>query len=827
MARYSIVKRQRKYYKDGVEVPAESITDFGSYKYFKNIVTTKYWKEITTGGRELEYACYGDKKNWFVYAKAPLGSDLKTYYKMASDGIVTVPVTNSSELKHYGYMFSSIDEDSSNSSYFKTQPRTSEYDLYIDTTKTETVEGTPEDYTYTTEEITPVEVTAEDEYDFTEFVPSTQFDYYEDKNSFYNITKRHRAYYKYGTEPNATVVGSFGRIDKGVASGFTTANYLVLPENFNVSDGSNWEVVFKFTAKNVSTYQFFNGVDFNGFALSINGIDGTITHKLGFFLSHTAGSWDIGYYAGITTLVEGNTYWIKALFNGFEYQVLLADNADFNNATTEITVGSTTPVSPLTNMYVGGLCNANLPLQSSIDLSQSYIKINNELWWSGDSYTKVGSWIDDGVVSGFTTGNYLQAPEDFAPGNSTWEAVFKFTAKNVSTYQYFQGRDSTSWGLAINGYQNINRKLFLVNWTANTSAYGITEIIEGQTYFVKVRYDLSKYEVLLADNAEFNNATTEITLNTATPVVTITKMPIGMLVGAPIDVSFRGSIDLTQSYIKINNKDWWRGTKVVESTEADADYYTERNVPYNFVYNPYEVISETFNVSSELQTYIVPEGVDKLNVVCVASRGATGSAAGGAGGSVKCDLSVTPNQTLYITVGGIPSSAGSPFYNASDIRIDGTELANRIIVAGGGGSGAWRRGSGVGGKGGGLVGENGASSGYTGGGGGGTQTSGGAGGTVQSVGSQWSSYGGSGSLGIGGTSDNHSNHYAIGGVGGAGYYGGGGGGGIHTDNFNQAAGGGGGSSYTDDTLCTNVIHLQGNNNDEGFVKISYIKGIYK
>ena len=67
----------------------------------------------------------------------------------------------------------------------------------------------------------------------------------------YSIVKRHRYYYKYDTAPNATVVGNFARIDKGVARGFTTANYLTYPEIFNISTADSWEMECKFTFYNI------------------------------------------------------------------------------------------------------------------------------------------------------------------------------------------------------------------------------------------------------------------------------------------------------------------------------------------------------------------------------------------------------------------------------------------------------------------------------------------------------------------------------------------------------------------------------------------------
>lgn len=237
--------------------------------------------------------------------------------------------------------------------------------------------------------------------------------------------------------------------------------------------------------------------------------------------------------------------------------------------------------------------------------------------------------------------------------------------------------------------------------------------------------------------------------------------------------------------------------------------------------------TKTFNVSSGTQSWVVPNGVKSLTVDCVASKGADsedGNLAGGKGGRVKCNLKVTPGQTLYFMVGKIPTNAGTVSYNASDIRIGGTEYSNRVLVAGGGGSAAWRNGHGAtGGAGGGTTGGAGVQD-TTGGGAapgqGGTQSAGGSGGAVNVSGSVWPSPGGDGQLGLGGTSDNHGYHFSIGGVGGAGYYGGGGGAGFHTSGANRASGGGGGSSYTDPDLCSNVTHTQGYRNGSGYITIT-------
>ena len=232
-----------------------------------------------------------------------------------------------------------------------------------------------------------------------------------------------------------------------------------------------------------------------------------------------------------------------------------------------------------------------------------------------------------------------------------------------------------------------------------------------------------------------------------------------------------------------------------------------------------------------MQTFTVPAGVTSISVdvygasSSVSSGNYAGYCGGGyqaKGGRVQTSLSVTPGQTLYIYVGGMSvycyssgngclpnnnqaggwngggngSGTGEAGGGATDIRVGGTSMVDRVIVAGGAGGASSSCGQG-GGHGGGLTAGNGTydngwygrDNGY---GFGGSQSSGGNGG--YNVHSNVSA--GDGSLGQGG------NGVQSGGGGGGGYYGGGAGA------YNNSTGGGG-SSYTHPTLCSSVVHTQG------------------
>lgn len=259
----------------------------------------------------------------------------------------------------------------------------------------------------------------------------------------------------------------------------------------------------------------------------------------------------------------------------------------------------------------------------------------------------------------------------------------------------------------------------------------------------------------------------------------------------------------------------YKGSQKIQDTGSYGIYHG--STPIGAVYKGSDKVyifkkSTAWQAGATLQEYKVSPWCTKIRVDVVGSKGWNG----GNGGRVQCDLTVTPNQVIYISVGNIPSNRYSPTYNAADIRTnnsgltDTTSLQSRLVVAGGGGSTGNQSGSG--GAGGGLAGGNGyggdGKSAY-----GGTQTSGGSGGAAGAAGGN----GYAGQFGLGGGTGS-----TDAGAGGAGWYGGGGGG--HSAYYQVWGGnGGGGSSYTDANLCGNVVHTQGYQNGAGYITITEIE----
>ena len=111
--------------------------------------------------------------------------------------------------------------------------------------------------------------------------------------------------------------------------------------------------------------------------------------------------------------------------------------------------------------------------------------------------------------------------------------------------------------------------------------------------------------------------------------------------------------------------------------------------------------SVIFEYTGSEQAFTVPAGISSLGVTANGAQGGNnGNSNGGLGGFVSGDISVIPGMVLYVYVGGQngynggggTGTGGSSNYpagvnggGASDIRVGGNTLSDRVIVAGGGG----------------------------------------------------------------------------------------------------------------------------------------------
>lgn len=218
------------------------------------------------------------------------------------------------------------------------------------------------------------------------------FDYHynepENKANLYiNSEKDDDLYYeKDELQLNVSKVGSTVINENGIASNFANNSYVTFGK-LNAGD-NHWEMIFKVKYKEHYQFQRFCGPadDSKNMLITVSDND-----KLSLYISTNGSEWNISRDDSKTTLVNGTTYYIKALFNGTNY--ILSLSTDGINYNEEINEASTTPMynGVSTNFQIGCAFSdeSKNNWQGTIDLKESYIKIGtNEKKYFAEKVTK-------------------------------------------------------------------------------------------------------------------------------------------------------------------------------------------------------------------------------------------------------------------------------------------------------------------------------------------------------------------------------------------------------------------------------------------------------
>lgn len=206
----------------------------------------------------------------------------------------------------------------------------------------------------------------------------------------------------YLSGPNTyTVVGN-PTITDGIASGFSKDNYLLLSAAF--PSFNTFEMVFCLNMSQADSNNGFfgtsNSQDKQGISLTLNS-----SNKLVTYLSSNGTSWDISNGGAGTTVFNANsTFYVKCEFTGSQY--IISSSTDKTNWTTEYTVSSSAkifiPVKPFSIGYNKYTSNSTQFFRGFIDLKETYIKIDNSLWFYGKNYASKNIAP---VPAGYTYGN--------------------------------------------------------------------------------------------------------------------------------------------------------------------------------------------------------------------------------------------------------------------------------------------------------------------------------------------------------------------------------------------------------------------------------------
>ena len=174
-----------------------------------------------------------------------------------------------------------------------------------------------------------------------------------------------------------TVVGS-PTITDGVASGFSTGNYLKTSQAFNPGSAP-WEMVAQFTTSDLRFCGIVTGLgSSNSIAISMDTKSSSYGAFL--FLSSNGTSWDIAQDHRICNVSANTTYKIKVEFTGAVYNTYLFNNDDWE---LQNTINSSTPVYGSETFVFGNNRGTLYPFTGTIDLNNTYIKENGIPWFRG------------------------------------------------------------------------------------------------------------------------------------------------------------------------------------------------------------------------------------------------------------------------------------------------------------------------------------------------------------------------------------------------------------------------------------------------------------
>ena len=169
-------------------------------------------------------------------------------------------------------------------------------------------------------------------------------------------------------------------ITNGVISNFSDNNYVSIRRNFSPSSSDVWVQQWKFTTASSlsSDYQSITGALTD---IKSSPHIATKGEQIQVWMSSDSYNWDIsnGEQHNTGDILQTNTtYWVRVEFTGSSY--ILSYSTDGTNFTVFDTIQSSTPVKSSEDIVIG-VEQYNSPFQGTVDLNESWIEVNNEIFW--------------------------------------------------------------------------------------------------------------------------------------------------------------------------------------------------------------------------------------------------------------------------------------------------------------------------------------------------------------------------------------------------------------------------------------------------------------
>ena len=344
------------------------------------------------------------------------------------------------------------------------------------------------------------------------------------------------------------IKGSLTESPEGVFSGFSSSNYITMP--ITPSELSNCSIKLRFTTANVNTEQDIIWLKRNN--ENIASYFGLQTHPNGnhcYIYSYVPGS--ASYIATSFKLLSNTTYdCVINIENGKLSWKIGEPNNLIEQNQLKFDVSS---IASFDNpICFGSLLNTGYAFNGSIDFNNSYIILNGTKYnlQAVVGYTIVGSpTITDGVVSGFSSENYLTLPSIPANSYNRIEIRTKITTGATIEAGNIIGDNSYYCnGLLIGSTGKISSQFNFSNYDRATSDV----VLEANTeYTIKTIVDINAKSLMIDVNGTINTHTLQYYTD-------IKSIPYRFGYGYR-NGTFNGSINVGVTEIYIDNKLWFNG----------------------------------------------------------------------------------------------------------------------------------------------------------------------------------------------------------------------------------------------------------------------------
>lgn len=347
----------------------------------------------------------------------------------------------------------------------------------------------------------------------------------------------------------ATIKGTLTEND-GVFSGFSASNYLALQQPFKLNADTVAEICFKAKAQSIITGMAVIGTT-GSYGLLLN-----FTSKLFLYLGDGT-SWNIlNGASGTTELSLDTDYWFKIIFNKGTVSVLVS--VDGVNYITDITrtITLAQEYTYYINYGIGRLTTAYF--RGSIDLTNSYIKLGSTKYnlQAVVGYTIVGSpTIVDGVVSGFSSANYLEINVPSGIIYTNIELGFKFKTTDRTKSQRCLFNTGNFYIIQASNIVSVN---VMNKNTNNWQSYSGGQITNNEWWWYKIKIDYTTKKLVIERTKDGINFTKFAEISDVPIHDTRTLNTNGVFFGNS-DGSQYITLDMNFNYIKINNKLWFNG----------------------------------------------------------------------------------------------------------------------------------------------------------------------------------------------------------------------------------------------------------------------------